>query len=59
MREIKVALIGTKFMGRAHANAYRQARAFFSSDVVPVLSLACGTTENETEKFVENFGFFR
>lgn len=59
MREIKVALIGTKFMGRAHANAYRQFCAFFPSEVVPVLALACGTTESETKKFAENFGFSR
>ena len=30
MREIGVAVIGTRFMGRAHANAWRQVRAFFS-----------------------------
>ncbi|MBC7221602.1 Gfo/Idh/MocA family oxidoreductase [Candidatus Bipolaricaulota bacterium] len=59
MREIKVAVIGTKFMGRAHANAYRQARAFFSPPALPVLSLACGTNEHETQKFAEKFGFFR
>ncbi len=59
MREIKVAVIGTKFMGRAHANAYRQARAFFSLEVVPDLYLACGTNERETEEFSEKFGFSR
>ncbi len=57
VREIKVAVIGTKFMGRAHANAYHQARAFFALPILPVLSLACGTNAEETRKFAEKFGF--
>lgn len=59
VREIKVALIGTKFMGKAHANAYRQARAFFSPPILPVLYLACGTNAKETQEFAEKFGFAR
>lgn len=59
VREIKVALIGTKFMGKAHANAYRQTRAFFSPPILPVLYLACGTNAKETQEFAEKFGFAR
>ena len=59
VREIKVAIIGTKFMGRAHANAYRQARAFFAQPIVPILYLACGTNPKETKEFAEKFGFSR
>jgi hypothetical protein len=59
VREIKVAIIGTKFMGRAHANAYRQARAFFAQPIVPILYLACGTNPKETKDFAEKFGFSR
>ncbi len=57
MQDIKVAVIGTKFMGRAHANAYRQARAFFSCPVR--LSVSCGTNEKDTKEFAERFGFSR
>lgn len=59
MREIGVALIGTKFMGKAHANAYRQARAFFSPPLVPELRVACGTNARGTREFAEKFGFAR
>ena len=59
MRELGVALIGTRFMGRAHANAYRQARAFFSLPVLPRLVVACGSEEKGTQKFAEKFGFSR
>gem|GEM_PF-2194805 len=48
MREIRVAVIGTKFMGRAHA--CRQARAFFAQPIVPLLYLACGTNPRETKE---------
>lgn len=59
MRELGVAVIGTKFMGKAHANAYRQARAFFRLPVSPQLVVACGTNAQETQEFAERFGFRR
>jgi len=59
MREIGVALIGTKFMGKAHANAYRQVRAFFAPAVSPKLMVACGTELERTKEFAFRFGFAR
>jgi predicted dehydrogenase len=59
MREIGVALIGTKFMGKAHANAYRQVRAFFAPEVLPRLIVACGTEPDSTKDFAFRFGFPR
>jgi hypothetical protein len=35
MPDINVALIGHKFMGKAHSNAYRQIRRFFPGKLVP------------------------
>ena len=29
MAEVNIALIGYKFMGKAHSNAFRQVRRFF------------------------------
>ncbi len=57
MREIGVAVIGTKFMGKAHANAYRQVRAFFAPAVLPKLIVACGTELESTKDFAFRFGF--
>lgn len=59
MRELGVAIVGTKFMGRAHANAYRQVRAFFLPEVHPKLVVACGTEGEATEAFARRFGFHR
>ena len=59
MREIGVALIGMRFMGKAHANAYRQVRAFFAPEVLPKLTMACGTEPKTTRDFAFRFGFAR
>jgi len=42
MPEINVALIGHKFMGKAHSNAYRQVRRFFPGKLVPRMKVICG-----------------
>ncbi len=40
--EINVALIGYKFMGRAHSNAYRQVGRFMAPPLVPRMKVLCG-----------------
>ncbi|MDQ3045729.1 MAG: Gfo/Idh/MocA family oxidoreductase [Chloroflexota bacterium] len=42
MAEIGVGLVGYKFMGRAHSNAYRQVAHFFDVDPVPRMRAICG-----------------
>jgi predicted dehydrogenase len=42
-KEIGVGMVGYKFMGRAHSNAYRQAAAFFPDlPLVPAMRAICG-----------------
>lgn len=57
MREIGVAVIGTRFMGRAHANAWRQVRAFFAPPVLSHLVVASGRDEKRLSEFARRFGF--
>ncbi len=45
MTEIGVGLVGYKFMGRTHSNAYRQVAHFFDVDPVPRLRVLCGRDE--------------
>jgi hypothetical protein len=40
MKKLNVGIVGYKFMGRAHSNAWRQAPLFFNLDVHP----SCTTT---------------
>lgn len=42
MSEIGVGLVGYKFMGRAHSNAYRQVEHFFNVDPKPRMVAICG-----------------
>ena len=45
MSEIGVGLVGYKFMGRAHSNAYRQVAHFFDVDPAPRMVAICGRDE--------------
>ncbi|MGB3330424.1 MAG: Gfo/Idh/MocA family oxidoreductase, partial [Thermomicrobiales bacterium] len=57
MSEIGVGLVGYKFMGRAHSNAYRQAAAFFDVDPKPVMRAICGRDEAATRAAAEKLGW--
>lgn len=39
---IKVGLIGYKFMGKSHSNAYRQVAAFYDLPLEPEMTVLCG-----------------
>ncbi len=39
---INVGLIGYKFMGKSHSNAYRQVGAFFDVPLRPEMTVLCG-----------------
>jgi predicted dehydrogenase len=43
--EIGVGLVGYKFMGRAHSNAYRQVGRFFDLELYPRMRAICGRDE--------------
>jgi len=57
MKEIKVGLIGYKFMGKAHSFAYRNVRAFFDLPVIPVMKVICGRNEKPLKIAQERFGW--
>jgi predicted dehydrogenase len=54
---LRVALIGHRFMGRAHSNAWRQVSRFFSLPRAPVLQVICGRDPAETARAAETLGF--
>src|SRR5262245_11474425 len=57
-QEIGVGLVGYKFMGRAHSNAYRQAAAFFPDlPLKPVMRAICGRDEAGVKAAAEQFGW--
>jgi predicted dehydrogenase len=56
-KPLRIGLIGTGFMGRAHANAYRTAPNFFDLPYEPVLQAVCARNAEATAKFASNWGF--
>lgn len=54
---INVCLIGQKFMGRAHSNAFSQAGRFFDLPITPVMHTVCGRDRTDLEAFAKRWGW--
>ncbi len=54
---LNVGLIGTKFMGRAHANAWSQAGKFFDLPARIALRTVAGRNDADTRAFAARWGF--
>lgn len=52
-----VALIGQKFMGRAHSNAYLKAQRFFNLPVTPVMHTIAGLDLISLAPFADKWGW--
>jgi predicted dehydrogenase len=57
MKKLNVALIGYKFMGKAHSNAWIKAPYFFDTPIKPVLKVACGRHEDSLKVFADRWGW--
>ena len=54
---INVCLVGQKFMGRTHSNAYAQVGRFFDVPVLPVMHTIVGRDQAELEEFKTRWGW--
>ncbi|MFO7635713.1 MAG: Gfo/Idh/MocA family oxidoreductase [Clostridia bacterium] len=57
MKSLNAGLIGYKFMGKAHANAFRQVNHFFQAPAKIGLRSICGRDESQVSKAMETLGF--
>lgn len=57
MKELRIGLIGYKFMGRAHSNAWIKAPLFFDLDAKPILKVVCGRNEAAVKDFAAKWGW--
>lgn len=56
--QLNVALIGYKFMGKSHSNAYRQVTHFFPDlGAVPVMNTLCGRDRQGVEQAARQMGW--
>src|SRR5689334_7806711 len=56
-KTINVCLIGQKFMGRTHSNAFLKVGKFFDVPLLPVMHTICGRNEAELNEFKETWGW--
>ena len=56
MKTLNVGIVGYKFMGKAHSNAWMKAPLFFDLPVKPVMKVACGRHEEPLKEFAERWG---
>lgn len=54
---LNIALLGHRFMGRAHSNAWLQSTHFFDPKLKPVLKVACGRDEADLQAFADRWGW--
>jgi predicted dehydrogenase len=59
MKELRVGMIGSGFMGRAHSNAYKRLNDFFPVRHRPVLKAVCGRDAAKARAFAEAWGYER
>jgi len=52
-----IALIGSKFMGRAHSNAYLKVARFFDLPLLPVMRTVAARNAGELETFAQRWGW--
>jgi predicted dehydrogenase len=57
MKTMNVAIIGTKFMGKAHSNAWANAPRFFDVDIKPILKVAVGRSEASAQALADSWGW--
>jgi len=55
--KLNVALIGYKFMGKAHSNAWRQLSRFFETPLEPVMKVICGRHEDQVKEAASSYGW--
>jgi predicted dehydrogenase len=56
-KPLNVALIGYKFMGKAHSQAWSTVGKFFDLDLQPVLKVVCGRDAQAVQEFAERWGW--
>lgn len=57
MKKLNIGMIGYKFMGKTHSNAWRQAPHFFDLPAEPVLHTVCGRDAKAVKKAAARLGW--
>ncbi|WP_078544682.1 Gfo/Idh/MocA family protein [Litchfieldia alkalitelluris] len=56
-KQIRVGMIGYKFMGKAHSLAYRNLPFYFDTDAIPITQAISGRNEENVKQAAEKMGW--
>lgn len=56
-KNLNVCLIGYKFMGKAHSQAWRTVGRFFDLDAQPAMKVVCGRNADAVAEFAQRWGW--
>lgn len=56
-KQLNVAMIGYKFMGKAHSNAYRQVSRFMAPNAEPIMKLLVGRSKEALQVAAQEMGW--
>lgn len=56
-QQVRIGMIGYKFMGKAHSHAYRDLPMFFPQAARPVMKAICGRNEEGVRQAAKQFGW--
>jgi len=56
-KELGIGLVGYKFMGLAHSNAWMKVDKFFDLPAKPVMRAVCGRTQPDVGRFAKKWGW--
>lgn len=57
MKQVRIGMVGYKFMGKAHSNAYRVLPMFFPDSTAPQMKVICGRNAEALEAARQQFGW--
>ncbi|MFD0714421.1 Gfo/Idh/MocA family protein [Paenibacillus sp. GCM10027626] len=57
MNTLRIGMVGYKFMGKAHSNAYRALPMFFPDTMRPLMKVICGRDQAGVEQARAQFGW--
>jgi len=57
MEKLRIGMVGYKFMGKAHSNAYRALPMFFPASIKPEMKAICGRDAEAVEEARAQFGW--
>src|SRR5690242_13076483 len=56
-KRLRVAMVGSGFMGKAHSNAFRQVGHFFDLDYELELKVICGRNQSRLDEMAARWGW--